>query len=87
MSAQLLPLLLLKSNSASAPSHVSIYRMQPSLFFGLCVSREFVLAHSAKYPRKMKGNNISSVKDIGVVSGNCFTIEQEKENVKNDGCI
>lgn len=50
MSAQLLPLLLLKSYSASAPSHVSIYSTQPNSFFGLCGSREFVLTHSAKYP-------------------------------------
>ena len=38
--------------------NVSVCSQQPSAFFRLCGSREFLLAHIAKQPRKMRGNNI-----------------------------
>ena len=38
---------------------------------------------NSSFARKMRGNNISPVTVIGVVSGNCLIIKQEQENVKN----
>lgn len=83
ISVQLLPLLLLKPDNATTPNqhNVSIYKKQSSTFFRLCGSSEFLLAHSAKYPRKIEGHNMTSVTVIVIVSGSCLTIEQEQENV------